>query len=121
METGNQCTEQHFLMATNYFGPFQNNAMVKLAAKLNSTIMTATKCGEFRVFYSSYQISNTKTLEEITHCGAVTVQFAALVCKQAMINVFINTHFIFHSIFITSCIRNYANIHGAHSRRMIHN
>jgi hypothetical protein len=101
MET-RTCTEQHFLLAAKYFGPFQNSAKVMLMAQVY--YHDGYKIGVSSGF-SMLQVNfrNTRDLEEIAHC-AVSVQFADSVCKQAMTNVLINTQYIFQSIFITSCI-----------------
>jgi hypothetical protein len=76
METG---TEQHFLLAAKYFGPFQNSAMVMLMAQVfyHDGYKIGVSSG-FCMLQANFR--NTRDLEEIAHC-AVSVQFADSVCK----------------------------------------
>jgi hypothetical protein len=94
------------LLAAKYFGPFQNSAMVKLMAQVSQVYYhdgykIAVSSGSSMLQAKLLNCGNTKDLEEITHC-AVSQCAVCRVCKQARTNVFINTHFISQSIFITS-------------------
>jgi hypothetical protein len=86
--------------------------MVKLMAQVyyHDGYKIAVSPGSSMLQAKLLNCGNTKDLEEITHCVVSQSQCAVCrVCKQARTNVFINTHFIFQSIFIASLHKLHSN------------